>query len=568
MSLPPLLAGARRVLLLRLVANGLGQAAAAVATALITRAGFDALIDPSAPPSLWQGLRIGLGLLGAALLGGWLLSVERADAERLGQDYAAELRRLLFAHLTGISPRRLQRRSRGGLMLRFVGDLSALRYWVSIGLVRLLVGGVAGTAALGTLVLLNRPIGLAAAVIIAAGVLVCLRLGPRMREAARRARRRRSQLAANVNEKIAAIAVVQAFGQGAREARRIGRQGDRLAGAMIQRARTAGRLRGVSHGMAAFAAGAVLLVGAGETAAGRASPGTLVAAMLVAALLAPRLKDLGRVYETWNAALVSRQKIEAFLSVPAECADTAVLPDLPRGPGALVFADVSLAGTLHGITARAEAGSRVAIMGPNGAGKSTLLMLATRLLRPTGGRILLDGHDIAAHGLASVRDAVALVGPDLPLLRGSIERNLRYGRRDASDEAVAAVAALCGIDRLLARLPAGDRTRVLEGGLSLSAGQRQCVALGRALLRDPVLLLLDEADANLDPLARGAIDRVLASFKGTVLMITHDRQRVATADRVWCLADGRLVEQGPPAVLLRGSGPTARLFGASGRTAA
>lgn len=156
-----------------------------------------------------------------------------------------------------------------------------------------------------------------------------------------------------------------------------------------------------------------------------------------------------------------------------------------------------------------------------------------------------------------MRAAIGVAGPDLPLLRGSVERNLRYRRPDASRDELTRVIDLCGLGELSARLPDGLSTRVGEAGQRLSAGERQRIALARALLGDPRLLLLDEADANLDATARATLDRVVAAVRrrATVLVVTHRRETIERADAVWHLDGGRLVEEGAP-----GARPTARLF--------
>jgi ABC-type multidrug transport system fused ATPase/permease subunit len=153
-----------------------------------------------------------------------------------------------------------------------------------------------------------------------------------------------------------------------------------------------------------------------------------------------------------------------------------------------------------------------------------------------------------------------MAGPDLPLLRGTVEKNLRYRWPDAPAQEIARVRALCGVDEVLAELPDGEKTRVAEGGVGLSAGQRQRIALARALLGNPPLLLLDEIDANLDPKAIAVVDRVLAGYRGTILLVTHRLDHLSSADVIWYMESGRVVESGSPAKLLSGNGPTARMF--------
>lgn len=560
--IPSAISGQRIGLLGRLILNGFCQAAATVANALLVEAAFDRLIASSGsnPAFAKTALWIGLGLAAAAVVAAWLRMIERTDAERLGQDYTHQVRMVLYNRLASLAPRALQRRSQGGVMLRFVGDLTALRQWVSLGLARLSVALTTAVATLLALSFVSLPLASSVGLIIAIGAALAYSRGEPMQLAALEARRHRSRLAANVNEKVAAIAVVQAFGQSRREQKRIGRQSQRLKVAMIERALITGQLRALTDGTAALASGTALLMGAIEVAAGRATPGTVVAAMTIVGLLVPPLRDLGRVQEYWHNSRVSLRKIQEFLDTPSLVTEALNAPDLELGPGRLEFEQVSLEGSLQDVSAVAEPGTVVALVGPNGAGKSTLLSLAARLMDPDAGTIRLDGQDLSAYSLTSVRRAIGMAGPDLPLLRGTVDKNLLYRWPDAPIEEILRVRRLCEVDQVLAELPEAEKTRVSEGGIGLSAGQRQRIALARAILGNPPLLLLDEVDANLDAQATAVVDRVLAEHKGTVLLITHRAERLAAADAIWYLEDGKLLEAGPPTALLTGNGPTAHLF--------
>jgi ABC-type multidrug transport system fused ATPase/permease subunit len=504
---------------------------------------------------------MGLGLLAAALLGAWLRMRERVDAERLGQDYIYDVRLTLFDRLSTLRPRDLQRRSRGGTLLRFVGDLTALRQWASLGVARLTVAAVTASVSLAALALVDPTLAAVVGTALCAGAALALVMGRRMEPAVREARKRQARLAANITEKIGAMGVVQVFGQYPRERRRIGRQAERLAEAMVGRARIAGGLRAVTEGTTAVATGAALLTGAYQAAAGNATAGTVVAAMTVVGLLVPPLRDLGRVHEYWHGARVSRSKINAFLAVPGCVEEPAGAPPLCPGLGWLAFEGVCVNGAVEQVTAAVKPGSKVAIVGPNGSGKSTLLALVARLVSPDEGAVVVDGQDLAGTSFDSTRRLVGMVSPDLPLLRGSVRKNLLYRCPDASPEEIDRVCDLCGLDEVLQELPQGMDTRLTEGGTNLSLGQRQRIALARALMGSPRVLLLDEADANLDPKAAGVLNRVLSGFKGTVLMVTHRPDRLAAVELIWHLEDGRLVESGSPRSLLGGAGPTRRLFG-------
>lgn len=430
-----------------------------------------------------------------------------------------------------------------------------------MGLARLSVAGVSTVTALVLLGIIHWQLALTVTVSLATGVWLTYLFGKRMRAAAIESRRRLSNLAANVNEKVASIAVVQVFGQVDRERQRLIRQGQFLQESMIARARVAGQILGITEFSVAMTSAMTLLAGMFAIYAGTASVGAVMAAISIVGILLPPLRDLGRVQEYWHSASIARERIQEFLDSPSLASQSGNAPDLIKGSGRLEFDAVCVTGGLNKFSAVAESGRIVAIVGPNGAGKSTLLSLAARLIDPQEGRVMLDGQNLAEHSLDSIRRAIAMVSPDLPLLRGTIDRNLRYRWRKAPDREVARVWRLCGIDELLAQLPNREKTRVTEGGLSLSVGQRQKIALARALLGNPALLLLDEVDANLDQQASKVLDAILADFQGTVLMVTHQLQRLMAADVIWYVAAGQLLEAGPPAEILAGNGPTARLFG-------
>ncbi|MCK5229485.1 MAG: ABC transporter ATP-binding protein, partial [Desulfobulbaceae bacterium] len=429
---------------------------------------------------------------------------------------------------------------------RFIGDLGALRRWVSLGLVRVSVAGVTTFSALLALSVINWRLSIVVAAVLGFGALYALRLGRYMRETVKESRRRRSYLAANVNEKVATMAVVQVFGQSDREQRRIKRQSGRLRDALVAKAEKIGLMRGITQSVTALASGAALLLGASEVASGRATPGTVVAAMSIVGFLVPALRDLGRVYEYWQEAGVSSKKLTDFLETPSLVQEAPDAPDLKPGPGRLQFDGISLSTTIRDVSVVAEPGKLIALTGPNGAGKSTLISLAARLIDPDEGRVLLDGQDLAEHSLSSVRRAISMVSPDLPLLRGTIRKNLLYRWPKAPAEEINRINTLCGIDEVLTELPEGDQTRVTEGGGSLSLGQRQRIALARALLGNPSVLLLDEADVHLDLEAGMALGRILDEYTGTILWVTHNRDHLTDADFIWHIEAGRLVDVSAP----------------------
>lgn len=543
-----------------LVVVGAGQAIGTVGAALLVQRAFDDLVIGVDPvrPGLVAALAV--GLLAAVGLAAGMRWAERVVAERVGQHYVLEVRASLFGHLTRVPARELSRRNRGSMLLRFVGDLSALRLWVSLGLSRLLVAGIAVGLVVGALCVIDLALGTAVGAVLVTGALATWWTSPRLLDTARVARRHRAKLTGEVTERLSHVAVLQSAGQERRERRRVGKHSGRVSAAMVERAKAAGTARAVAEATAGLATVAVVLVGALGVRSGGTSPGTVVGAVAVVGLLAGYMRDLGRVAEYAAGARVARDAVRRFLQLPT-LPDPPGLPPLTPGPGRLELEALGLGAALTGVCLRADPGQTVAIVGPNGAGKSTLVALAARLVDPDRGEVRLDGQELRTRSLSSVRAAVGIAGPDLPLLRGSVERNVRYRLPRATDEQVARVARLCGLDEFVAVLPGGWRADVGDGGGRLSAGQRARLTVARALLGEPVLLVLDEAEAHLDQEAAAVIDRVLDAHEGTALVVTHRRELVERCDVVWCLVAGGVAEVGPPGRLLAGDGPTARLFG-------
>ena len=560
MTLPLIFNHKRRAHFITLVLVAIAQATLAAVSVWVVKYLFDFIV--TAGDGHWgQRPLLAMGyLISAAVLLGVLRSRERIEAEALGQSYAHAVRMRLYDRLGAMPVRELQARSRGGHLLRFVGDLSALRQWISLGLARLGVALILAAVSLTVLAFINPLIALTVATITAAGTLAALGLGQPLHQATRQARRCRALLAADINERITLMPVVQVFSQVRRERGRLVRKSRGLRDAMLARAMVIGKLRGTTQALVSLAVALILGAGALEVGAGRATPGAVVAALSVLGVLTPALRDLSRVYEYWHAYRVAMDRIRNYLGSASGSLPGKALPPLRQGPGVIELRDVSLGDSVKNLSVTASAGTVVAIVGANGAGKSTLLSLLAGQIKPEGGRILLDDQDIQHYSSASLRSLIGMVGPDLPLMRGSILRNLRYRCTTASEAELQRVLDICGIGNFLESLPKGLMTRVVEGGLNLSTGQRQKISLARALLGRPAILLLDEADAELDNPSLEYLRRVLKGHNGTVLMVSHRLEQILSADYIWHLAAGKLIASGPARPLYEQPGPTRELL--------
>ena len=456
-KLPVIFSQARRWLFLRLVGNGILQAAAIIVSMLLVRHAFDVLLNPEFDDpeihmfefdQVWEIAFFALGLLGSTGFAAWLRYIERIDAERLGQAYIHEVRIAVFDRMSRFAPRALSGRTTGSSMLRFVGDLSAIRRWISLGLARIVVSAIVTIISIGVLAFIDLYLAICAIIILSLGLGLNLRMGPNIHRVITEARRRRGHLAGNINEKIRSYIVIQAFNQRLRERKRFKKHSARLSASMIDRAAASAAMRIINEGATALSMAAILSVGALEVFREQTTSGNVVAAMAVVGFLSNAFRDLGRVHEYLQAYRVSKMKIIEFMDTTPLRGRSSKLPPLQISKAEIELQGIRLRGVLQSISGTIPGGSRLAIIGDNGAGKSTLLQVIARLVDPDRGKVLIDGQDIRRCNLASVREAIGIVSPDLPLFKGSIRYNLQYRKPDASAEELSRVRKLCKIDSL------------------------------------------------------------------------------------------------------------------------
>lgn len=392
------------------------------------------------------------------------------------------------------------------------------------------------------LFVLNASIAVSVVAVLATGSAISLGNGRGIRRATRTMRRRRSLLTSNIDEHVNALPVLQVFGRAPGELSRFSRQNDSLNRSLLRIAELRGRLRGVSSTTSLFVTAVVLAVGIVEIRQGRATVGLVVATLLIADQLSQRVVTLGLMHDYWHRSRVSYDKVTDFLRSSTTDLNSPELAPLRVRKGAIELRHVSVPGALTDVTATVLPGQVIAVTGPPGAGKSTLLHLLARMVEPSAGEVVVDGQVLAATTPQSTYRQIGMVSPDLPLVRGTVRRNLTYRDPRAPQEEIRRVVLTTGLDRVLDELPSGMTTWVTEGGRNLSVGQRQWIALARALLGNPPILLLDEPTANLDATSAAAIRDVVKRHDGVVLLVTHEASELSLADQVWVLNGGRLVE--------------------------
>jgi ATP-binding cassette subfamily B protein len=355
-----------------------------------------------------------------------------------------------------------------------------------------------------------------------------------------------------------------------RESNRFRKKNDAFIAALMAMRRLtylSGGLPGLLIGMSSAV---VFLYGGFRVIGGAITVGTLVAFAAYQMRLLSPVQGLMGLYASIATARVSLGRVREILDFRVEVTEKPDAKALSDVAGEVKFDDVTLAfrpdaDALADVTFEVPAGKTVAIVGPSGSGKSTIADLVVRLLDPKAGRVLLDGQDLRDVRLADLRSHVVLVDQDPFIFHATVAENIRYGRPGASDVDVVAAVDAAGITDLVASLPHGMDTLIGERGKTLSAGERQRIAIARAFLADPAVLILDEATAALDP---GSERDVVAGYESlmrgrTTILITHRYDLARRADRVLVLERGRVVEEGQPASLLERPGRFREMFAAS-----
>jgi ABC-type multidrug transport system fused ATPase/permease subunit len=553
---PGLAQGARRARLAALIAAALAQAACGLVAALAARRALDGATLPAADTG---GALAALALTAAALLGLALLrSWQGVQGERLAQHHIRDVRLALFDTLATLSPAGRGRRSRGAVMLRFMGDAQALRDWAAVGAPGLAAALVAALVLLLGLALLAAPLALLAAGWFAAAALAMAFTLPALARRVREARLRQAHLAALVHDRIASVPVMQAAAQAGRERSRLDRRIAHLAEAQVGTASARARHRLVLDtalaGLALSVLAAWSLAAAAPTAwrEGLQGVGVLVGALGLITLLAAPLRRSGRALEQQVAAAVARDRIADFLA-DTEATPPARSAALPRQP-ALRLAGLQPAGLASApLAAEVPHGRCIAITGAPGSGKTALLETLARLRPLAVGEVELGGRALGSIGLREFAQRVSHVAADMPPLRGSVEANLRYRRRHATPEQLQAAAAAAGWPGPLDA--AALALRVRDGGANLGGRQRRALVLARALVGRPALLLVDELEHLLDADLATAFAALRLQHRGTLIFSTHEPRLAALADAVWEL--GAAPARAAPLRPLRRVGGTA-----------
>jgi len=493
----------------------------------------------------------------------------------LGERFLFDLRVRIYDHLQRLSLSFFERTSTGELMSRVSNDVNALEQFVTHGVILITVDALrlAGAAA----VLLALEWRLALVVLIPVPIMAFgLRyFNRRARPIYRRVRDRLGDVNARLQDDLAGIRVIQAFGQEDAELARFSAVSEGYYRERVRAIRTWSTFFPAMFFLSALGGVAVLGLGAQMVIAGQLTLGTLVAFLAYIISFYDPLRRLTEVDNTFQQAIAAADRIFELLDELPEIPEAADAVVLDKVAGKVVFDDVHfrygenapVANTgqkevLHDVEFHMAPGEVVALVGPSGAGKTSIANLLCRFYDPTHGRVLVDGHDLRAVQVRSLRRQVAVVLQDTFLFNASVRENLLYGKPDATEEELIAATRAAYAHDFIVEMPAGYDTEIGERGVKLSGGQRQRLALARAILADPRILILDEATSSVDAEAEYLIQQALEEvLKGrTALVIAHRLSTIRNADKIIALEGGRIREVGNHRELVARGGLYSQLY--------
>ena len=486
---------------------------------------------------------------------------------RVSAEILFDMRLALYRHLQRLSPRFFASTRLGDIMSRINNDISEIQRIASEAVLATLGNVIFLAGSLSMLVWLDLQLFLVSVLLLPPSLWALVRYRRRLEGRVRNVRERSADIGSFLIETIQGMKLVVTSNAQVREADRFRQRNDAFVEALMSMQWVTYLSGGLPGLILSGSTAIVFLYGGSRVIDGTITMGTLVAFMAYQMRVLPPIQALMGLYASLATAKVSLGRVQELLDANVDVIDTPESAGLSRVDGRVTIERVTVsfgrgAPLLDDVSIEVAPGEVLAVVGPSGSGKSTLTELLLRLIDPDQGRVLLDGRDLREVPLREIRRHIALVDQEPFLFHASLLENLRYASPEATDEDLAAAVCAAGLEAFIAELPEGYATQVGEGGRALSAGERQRIAIARAFLAAPAVLVLDEPTASLDPsMTRQVMTGYEALMRGrTTVIVSHRLELARQADRVVVLDGANVVEQGTPLELMARGGAFVRLF--------
>jgi len=508
-------------------------------------------------------------LLGVGLILAFASAARFYCVNWLGERVVADIRTDVFKHLTGLSPAFYETVHSGEVMSRLTADTTQIKAAASSTISQALRNIVVMLGAVAMMIVTSPRLSLLVLLAIPLIVLPLVAYGRAVRALSRQAQDSLAQASAYASESLGQVRVLQAFTHERAASARFADAVEQAFAAAKARTKARAGLTAIAIFLVFASVVGILWYGAQDVLSGTITGGRLGQFVLYAVLAAASMGELSEVWGEVNQAAGAAERLGELLAMQSQIKSPrhpVLLPEPPRGE--IGFDEVAFSyptrpavSALNGVSFRVKPGERVAIVGPSGAGKTTIFALLLRFYDPIAGRVSVDGVPVNKASLTELRSRFAIVPQETALFADTVAANIAYGVGEASRSEIEKAARAAFAHDFIASLPQGYDTMLGERGVTLSAGQRQRIAIARAVLRKAPILLLDEATSALDSESETLVQRALDSIMEgrTTLVIAHRLATVTRADRILVLDQGRLVEEGTHQSLLGNGGIYARL---------
>lgn len=497
------------------------------------------------------------GLLAIYAVSAVLVVIVSYWGHALGIRIETEMRRKAFDHLQKLSFGFFDNQKTGHLVARLTKDLEDIGELAHHGPEDLFIAMMTLIGAFALMLWVHWPLALITAVVLPVSAFITIHYGSRMTRTFRAIYRRVAEFNARIEENVGGIRVVQAFTNEDHERALFADNNRNYMSTKLEAYKVMAASASLSHLSMRFVQVVVMLAGAFFVVRGELSAGGFVGFLLLVNVFMRPLQLINAVIELYPKGIAGFQRYIEFLDVRPDIADKATAKAIDRQRGEIHYRDVRFAYSqgrtvLFNVSFKITAGETIAFVGPSGAGKTTVCSLLPRFYDVTSGAISIDGIDIRDMTLKSLRSNIGIVQQDVFLFAGTIRQNIAYGRLDASEAEIAEAARRARLDDVIASLPDGFDTVIGERGVKLSGGQKQRLAIARIFLKNPPILILDEATSSLDAATERAIQQSLAELSQgrTTLVIAHRLATIVNADRILVIEDGCIVEEGSHEELL------------------